>query len=261
VRAPVLTHVLRTERRSVLQWSAAVALVAGLYTAAYPAVGGSKADVVGNLPQGLVTALDLGAIGTPAGYLASTVYGIVGPALLLTSVVTRGARLLAGQEEDGTLELELTHPVSRRRVYGERLAATALSALGLVVVLTGAVVLAGRVIGLQVGVGHVLAGSTGLLLVVLAVGTVTFAAGAATGRRAVALGAGAGVGLASYVANALGSSLGLPWLVHLTPWSWYLGAQPLSAGVDVAGVAKLAVLALLAAVVGAVAFDHRDLGC
>lgn len=129
------------------------------------------------------------------------------------------------------------------------------------VVPTGAVVLAGRVIGLQVGVGHVLAGSTGLLLIVLAVGTVTFAAGAATGRRAVALGAGAGVGLASYVANALGSSLGLPWLVDLTPWSWYLDAQPLSAGVDVGGVAELAGLALLAAVVGAVVFDHRDLGC
>lgn len=208
----------------------------------------------------LVTALDLGAIGTPAGYLASTVYGILGPALLLVFAVTRGARLLAGQEEDGTLELELAHPVARRRVYAERLVATAVAALWLVVVLTVAVLLAGQVIGLGVGVGHVVAASAGLLLLVLAVGTVTFAAGAVTGRRSVALVAGAGLGLASYVANALGVSVGLPWLVDVSPWSWYLGAQPLTTGLDVGGLVKLTVLGVLAAGVGAVVFGRRDLG-
>lgn len=260
MRAPVLTHVLRTELRSTLLWSLAVALVAGLYTTAYSAVGGSKADVVGKLPQGLVTALDLGAIGTPAGYLASTVYGILGPALLLVFVVTRAARLLAGQEEDGTLELELAHPVARRRVYAERLTATAMAALWLVVVLTAAVLLAGRVIALNVGAGDVVAGSAGLLLLVLAIGTVTFAAGAVTGRRTTALVAGASLGVASYVANALGVSVGLPWLVDVTPWSWYLGAQPLTTGLDVGGLVKLAALGVLATGVGAAVFARRDLG-
>ena len=261
MRAPVLTHVLRTEARSTMVWSAAVALVAGLYTSAYTTISGSKAVAVGNLPHGLVTALDLGAIGTPAGYLASTVYGILGPALLLVFTVTRAARLLAGQEEDGTLELELAHPVSRAQVYTERWAATAVAALWLVVVLTVAVLLAGRLIGLGVGVGSLVAASAGLALLVLAVGAVTFAAGAATGRRTVALAAGAGLGLASYVANALGASVGLPWLVDLSPWSWYLGAQPLTTGPDVPGLAELALLGILAAAVGVVAFARRDLGC
>ena len=189
---PVATYVLRSARRTLLLWAVGVAVVAGVYTASWSAVGGAKASVVDGLPKGLVDALGLGAIGTPAGYLASTVYGILGPALLLGHAVGRGAGLLAGQEEDGTLELELAHPVSRRRVYGERLLAVWLGVVGLVVVLTVVVVAVGTVVGLGVPVAHVVAGSVGLTLLVLCCSTAAYAAGAATGRRALALAAGAG---------------------------------------------------------------------
>lgn len=258
---PVLRHVLNAQRRSLAVWAVVVAVVAGLYASAYATVSGRTRDeLVAGLPEPMVTALGLDAITTPGGYLASTVYGIIGPALLLVFVVTRAGRLLAGQEEDGTLELELTHPVGRGRVHRERLAAVLVMAAVLVAALTLAVLVASRFTGLDVPTANVLAGSAELLALVVAVGSVTFAAGASSGRLAVALGAGAGLGVAAYVAHALGAVLGWSWLVAVSPWSWYVGAQPLTAGFDEAGLLRLVGLAVLAAVVGGTVFARRDLG-
>ncbi|GAB2918700.1 hypothetical protein GCM10027047_15330 [Rhodococcus aerolatus] len=258
-RFPVLAAQLRADRRSLLLWAVAVGAVAAVYTSAWSAVGSAKSSVVDSLPPALVEALNLGSIGTPGGFLASTVYGLLGPALLLVHAVGRGARLLAGEEEDGTLELVLTAPVSRGQVYRERLAAVWLGSLVLVAVLTAVVLLLSSATGMGVPVGDVLAGSAGLALLVLGVGAVAFAVGAATGRRAVALAGGAAVAVLAYLANALGAVLGWGWLSAVSPWSWYLGGEPLTRGVDVVGLLRLAVLALVVAAAGRFAVDRRDL--
>ena len=257
---PVLAHVLRESRRSVGLWAIAVAAVASLYTASWPAVGGSKADVVAALPPGLVTALGLGEIGTPGGYLSSTVYGILGPALLLVSAIGRAAAVLAGEEQDGTLELELTHPVSRTRVYAERLLGVWVCSAALAAALTLAVAVVGVAVGLDEPLPDLLAGSAGLLLLTLAMGTVSFAVGAATGRRATALGVAAGIAVLAYAANALGALSGSGWLADVSPWSWYLGGRPLSTGFDGLGLLRLAVLLAVAATAGLLRFRRRDLG-
>lgn len=258
-RFPVLLAQLRADRRPLLLWSVAVGTVAAVYTLAYSAVGSAKSSVVGSLPPALVEALNLGAIGTPGGFLASTVYGLLGPALLIVHAVGRGAKLFAGQEEDGTLELVLTAPVSRGQVYRERLAAVWLGTLVLVVVLTAVVLVLSTATGMGVAVADVLAGSAGLALLVLGIGAVAFGVGAATGRRPVALAAGSGLAVLAYLANALGAVLGWGWLSAVSPWSWYLGGDPLTDGLDGPGLAELAVLAAVAAAAGRVLVDRRDL--
>lgn len=259
----VARTVLRQRRRSTALWSLAVAALAALYIAFWPSLGAdgdAMAGYVDAMPAQLVQAMGLAAIATPAGYLAATVYGIVAPALLLVLAVGSGARLLAGAEEDGTLELELTSPTSRRQVYLERLLALWAIALVVVAALTAAVLLAAAAAGMDVDAGGVLAASTGLLLLVVALGTVTLAAGAATGRRAVALAVGAGLAVAAYVANALGANVrGAAWLADASPWSWYLGADPLATGFDAAGLLLLAGLTVVATVAGLLAFERRDL--
>lgn len=259
----VARTVLSQRRRSVLLWSLAVAVLAALYIAFWPSISADSAvmtDYVDAMPDQLVQAMGLTAIATPAGYLASTVYGIIAPALLLVMAIGSGARLLAGAEEDATIELELTSPASRRQVYLERLISLWAIVAVVVAALTAAVLLAATLAEMDIQVSRVLAGSTGLLLLVLALGTVSLAAGAATGRRTMALALGAGLAVASYVANALGATLKhAAWLNDASPWSWYLGSDPLSTGFDSAGLLLLAALTLVAAVSGLIAFQRRDL--
>lgn len=257
---PITREILREGRRSLLLWGVALAAVSAMYIGFYPSMGGSQAmeDVIATLPEGVVTALGYDRIGTAGGWLTSTVYGLLAPILLLVFGIGAGARTVAGEEEDGTLELELTSPVGRRRIVGERMAALWASIAFLVAVVT--VVAYGLVLALdmEVGLPEILAGSTGLLLLALGFATVALAVGAVTGRRALALGAASGLAVVAFVLDALGPAVDATWMTTVSPFSWYLGEDPLTNGFDVAGLALLAVVPIVAAVAAIIAFERRD---
>jgi ABC-2 type transport system permease protein len=259
----VLAGVLRDQRRPLVLWGLALAAVTVVYVGFYPAVGGADLQaMVDVLPEGLAAAMGYDQMGSAAGYLTATVFGLLGPALLLVFGIGRGARLLAGLEEDGGLELELTCPVPRTQVARERLAGLLIGLVVLVAVLTAVTLAFWATIDLDdATVGGILATAFGLLLLVAAVATVTFAAGAATGRRGVALAVGSSVAVAAYLADAIGGTVeGVSWLTDLSPWSWYLAGDPMRDGLDPLGFGLLALLATVAAVVALRTFDRRDLG-
>jgi ABC-2 type transport system permease protein len=258
---PVTRNVLVGQRRSLLGWSIALVVVPVMYTSFYPSMGGGEEmqALLDSMPEGLVTALGYDAIGTAAGYLQSTVYGLLGPILLLVYGIAAGARLFAGQEEDGTLELELTSPVGRRDVFVQRLLALWLDVLVLVAVMTAATWLILIPLGMDVAPSQVLAGSTGLVLLVLGFTTLALAVGAATGRRAVALGVAAALAVAAFMLNAIGPAADVGWMTTVSPMSWYIGNDPVIDGFDVGGLLRLALVPVLAALAGWWAIDHRDL--
>lgn len=256
---PVTAGVLHDQRRSLAVWSLAIAAVSTMYIAFWPSMeSGDIQSLVDSLPEGMVTAMGYDRIGTAAGYLTSTVYGLLGPALLLVFAIGTGARLLAGNEEDGTLELEFVAPVSRRQVYLQRLAALALDLVVLVLVLCVVTLALVAALGMDVTTEGVLAGSTGLLLLVLALGAVAFAVGAATGRRAHGLAVAAAVAVGGFVLDAIGPTVGWAWMTAVSPFSWLLLPDPLATGFDL-GFVRLALLAVVAAGLGLVAFERRDL--
>lgn len=258
---PITRGVLHTQRRSLVLWSLAVAAVAAIYVSVYPAMGdGAEMQaMIDNMPEGLVTALGYDQIGSPGGYLSSTVYGLLGPVLLLVFAIGTGARLVAGHEEDGSLELELTAPVARRQVYGERLASLWTDVVLLAGVLTLVVLALVPALEMEVGADRILAGSAGLFLLVLGFGTLALAVGATTGRRTIALGTTAGLAVVSFMLDAIGPTVDMAWMTAISPFSWYLADNPLVEGFDVAGLLKLAVIPVAAAAVGWWRFDRRDL--
>ena len=82
------------------------------------------------------------------------------------------------------------------------------AALVVVVVALGAVfwlslTVATAIAGTPVGAGDLAQAFLGLTLLGLAIGSVTYAVSAATGRRQVGIAAGAGVGVAMYLLNTL----------------------------------------------------------
>lgn len=257
---PVLTGVLRDQRRSLALWSLALAGVSTIYIGFYPAIGeGAMEEMMATMPEDLVAALGYDNIGTAAGYITSTVYGLLGPILLLVFAISTGSRLIAGEEEDGTLELELTSPVERRRVFVERLIALWLDVLLLVAVVT--LVSYGLIVAfdLDVGFTFLLAGATGLFLLVIGIGTVALAAGAITGRRAVALGVAAALAALAFILDAIGPVADMGWMTAISPVSWYLENDPLTNGFDVARLLLLAAVPVVFGAAGLVRFDRRDL--
>lgn len=261
-RLPVLAHVVVGQRRALLGWAIALAAVTFMYVGLYPSMGasGQMEELVDQLPDAMVTAFGYDRIGTAAGWISTTVYGLIGPVLLLVFAIGTGARLIAGQEEDGTLELELTAPVGRRRLLAERLGALWVSVLLLVAVVAGVTTLLVVGLGLDVALGHLLAATTGLALLAGGFGTLALAVGAATGRRALALGSVAGTAVLAFVLDAIGPTLDAGWMTAISPFSWYLEDSPLSDGWDPQGLLLLALVPIVAAVGAFTAFERRDLG-
>lgn len=258
----VLRDVLSGQRRSLALWSIALTAVSLIYIAFYPAIGEQEmANMADMIPEDMAAALGYDRLGDAAGYLTATVFGLLGPSLLLVFAIGAGGRLLAGGEEDGTLELELTHPVARRSVYAERLLAVWVDVVILVAVLLAVSAALVVLLDLDVGLGEVAAGGIGLLLFIILHATIAFSVGAATGRRVVGVGAAAAIAVIGYIGDAVGPMVeGAGWLQTISPWYWYLGADPLVEGVDVGGSAVLLVVTLLAAIGGLLRFERRDLG-
>jgi ABC-2 type transport system permease protein len=251
----------RTQRRAIVGWSLALAAVAGIYVSFYPAIGEEQmADMAAMIPEDLAVALGYDRLGDAAGYLTSTVFGLLGPMLLLVCSIGLGARLLAGAEEDGSLELEFAAAVPRRAVYLERLLGLWAQLAILAVVLAGVTAAIVLGMGIDVTVGGVFAGSAALLVFVLLHGTLAYAVGAATGRRGLAIGVAAGVAVLGYIGDAIGSMLdGAGWLQAASPWHWFLAADPVSTGRVSGSVVVLAVVAVAVAALGWGRFARRDL--
>lgn len=257
---PVASGVLRGHQRYLMWWAIAVVAVTIVYVGYYPLIG--EADIqtmVDSLPEGLVKALGYDTIGTAAGYIGSTVYGLLGPALLLIFAIAGGARLIAGQEEDGTLELELTAPIAHRRQYGERILAMWLEVALLAAIVGVTTAALAALLDLSLSLGNLLAATVGLFIFAAAFGTLAYAIGAATGRRAIALGVAAACAVAAFMLNAIGPSIDSGWMTAVSPMSWYMESDPLLNGWDVGGLALLAVIPVVAGIGGLALFRRRDL--
>jgi len=99
-----------------------------------------------------------------------------------------------------------------------------------------------------------------LVLFGACIGGLAFAVGAATGRRAPALGISAGAAVLGYLANGvLPQVRGLEWTRQASPWHWYLGGEPLRNGLQVGGVLLLLGVTAVLVVAGTWCFNRRDL--
>ncbi len=258
---PISRWILRGGRRSVLLWAVAIVAVSAMYLAFYPSMANEDMEsLIAGLPDALRSGMGWDAIATGAGYLNSTVYALLAPALLLVFGISRGAALVAGEEEAGTLELESASPVSRTSVALQRFGALAVQLALLTLALGASTLVLAPAFDMGIDPGGIVAATAGLWLLVLAMSAIAFGVGSATGSRATALGAGAGVAVASYIANAIAPSVaGAGWLEQATPFGWYLAGEPLVAGFDVAGSALLVGLTVVAVGLGLVGYDRRDL--
>jgi ABC-2 type transport system permease protein len=147
---------------------------------------------------------DLDAMTTAQGFMNAELFTRVLPMLFIVFAVSRGARLIAGEEERGTLDVVLVTPVSTRTLLLQKAAAVAVSVLVLGLVLFATLLAVAPVFDMDLGVADITSGAVAMSLLGIEFGFLSLAVGAATGPRAVALAVGGVLAVGGYVLYALG---------------------------------------------------------
>jgi ABC-2 type transport system permease protein len=261
----VFLKTLADTRRALVWWSLGLTGMAALMIAVYPTVRDNPDlnKMVRDYPEALKAFIAFGGeldYVSGAGYLGSELFSFMVPLLLLVAAIGAGARAIAGEQEQGTLDLLLANPISRRRLVLEKLAALAAEVGLLALVLWLSLLIGVEAVSMDVSATHLAAATTSAALLALGFGAIALLVGAATGRRAVAIGVAAASAVAAYLVNSLAALVDvLVPVKQASPFYHYVASDPLRHGLALDHVAFLVVLASVAAALAALAFDRRDL--
>jgi ABC-2 type transport system permease protein len=260
----VFAEALRERRRSLLWWTLGLAALVALNVAFYPSVRDDPAlsDYARDLPES-VRALFAGGeldIASPAGYLNSQIFALMAPLLLLIFAIGAGSAAVAGEEERGTLDLVLAHPIRRRDYVLQRFLALAVLVAALTIVLLATVALGSRLVDLEIGFGKLVAASLSVGLLALLFAAIALATGAITSGRARAIAVAAALAFAAWIFDGLARSVdALEAWRPLAPYYHALGQNPLREGAPWAGWALLVAAAAIVGALAAIGLERRDM--
>ena len=259
------TKGLRDQARPLLMWAVGVAFYVALLISIYPSIRHSAGQLQGyihSLPLAVRTAFlgPSGDFASPVGYVNVELLSWLAPIVLIGFAVAAAARSLAGEEEDGTLSLLLAHPLSRSRLVLQKYAAVLVAVAALGAGFWLSLVVATSLAGTPVGAGVLGQALLRLTLLGLAVGSVSFAVGAASGRRQTGLAAGVAVGVGTYLLNTVSEMNGsLRPLRFASLFHYSGGASPLGQGLGAPDVALLLGVSAALLVVTLALFARRDI--
>jgi ABC-2 type transport system permease protein len=257
----VFTKTLWEMRRALLGWTIGATAVGVLYAAFYPAIKAPEyAEMMESFAPELMEALGFTDFVSPAGYLGSTTFGILGPVLLIIFGAWFGTRAVAGDEDNGKLDVLLAHPVPRWRIVVERFGSLIVGAAIICLVLFAALLaISGPAEFADIGAANLLAGSTHLAALTIFFGGLALAVGAATGSRGLATGVVAIVGVLGYFGNTMSSQIQeIAWVRDISPFKYYAGGRPLANGFQAVDLTVLIVMAVVLVAIGTAFFSRRD---
>ena len=252
---------LSGRRRALIGYCLGMAVYALAVVAMYPAfkTSGSLDKFIASDPTAAAVFGISGSISTSSGWLNGNIYANFFPLVMLLLTIGYGAACLAGQDEDGTLSLLAVLPVRRTQIVAHK--ATAMTIQAATLAATVAIlVITGQSFQLDVTITNVASVSAAVLLMGLDFGLVTMAAGALTGRRGTAVGAGTALAAASYLISSLAPVTS--WIrpgKYASLFYWSVGNSQISHGVSVADYAVLVAVGLCALTAAMLAFHRLDI--
>lgn len=198
---------------------------------------------------------------TPTGWLSTELIPLLGPLVFIVFSVSFASSSLAGEEEEGTLNLLLTNPVSRVEVYAQKSLAlmAGILVLGLYFWLGNIVTTSLANMGLSfLSLAEI---SFSPVLVGAVFGSFALALGGVTGSREIGTAVASAVGVVSYLVNSMAEVI-----KALKPFrpAWvfntYDGAEVLQNGIDFGDVGVMLGVTVVLFAVGTYGFKRRDIG-
>lgn len=256
----ILRKSLYDQRHSLIWWSLGTAGIVLLMALLWPSIRDVYSDeLMRGYPEAFREAFNIELVMTGAGYLNVEVFSIIVPIVFVVFAVGRGAGMIAGEEQAGTLEPIVVLPVPRWRILVEKALALVIGLVVLAAVTAVSVVIGSALGDLQIALAHAVVGAAAMALLGLYAGFLALGVGAATGRRGAAMAASGLVLVFGYLLHIVGAILDWlgPWRV-LSPFTQAIDEGPIS-GVVPWGFGILALTAVVFLAIAVPLFGRRDI--
>lgn len=202
----LLWQELRARKWSILIWGVALSFFPVVYVGLYPSFAEQMADFSELLDLPIYQALGVANMATFEQYISSTVFNLV-PVIVAVYAISAGTATLAGEEEDGRLEMIVALPIPRWQIVTVKAIAVGLSLLGIMAIAAAGAALTVLAIQDQVDTTvtpwRVFANLLAAWPLELAFAMIALFLGTVTPTRRIAAGLGAVVVAASFLGNNL----------------------------------------------------------
>ncbi len=254
---------LLDQRRSLVNWGIGLVAMAVIMSALYPSIAGMPSidKYIQEMPEGMMQFLGgITDYSTPAGYFSAELYSFMVPLLFLIFGIGFGAGAIAGEEEKGTMDFLLANPVPRWSVVVAKFLAMTAGMLLLGLFFWAGMAVCVLVIDIDISLLKIAEATFGALMLALVFSTLALFMGSLKGNRGMALGLSGGIGVLTYLLNALGGLVDkLKDFRFLSPFYHYMEPNTLKNGIDPAHLLVLVGLVLLFFVVSIPVFTRRDI--
>jgi ABC-2 type transport system permease protein len=260
--ATIFVHALARFRGQVLGWGIALFLMGVLAVVRYDIMRDNQALIrqllEGSAGQFIRMFGDVDKLTTPGGFLSLAFFSYM-PLVLGVFVVLAGSGLVVADEEAGTLDLVLAHPIGRTALFLGRLLAFGVATLAILTLSWLGFVVASARSTLDVGWWAMARPYLSLAAVLAFFGSLALLLSLVLpARRTAAMTAGL-VLLASYFVNTLARlAKGLEPVARFSPVSYYQAGEAIE-GLNVRWLAGLFASAMLFAALSWWRFERRDI--
>ena len=260
----IFRHSLIRSTGQVLGWGIVLALLGWYIVALYDSFAAPDSrqaftQMMDAYPPELMSFFgDISHIFDPSGFINFTVFSYM-PVVLGIFAIQVGGGLLAGDEEKGTLDLVLAHPVSRTAFFLGRLAAFIVATLAILFIFWLGLAIPLPPTGLEMEAGELLLPFLSLLGLLLFFGTLTLALSMLLPSQRMAAMFSGLLLVASYIVNSLGRVD--PELVKLDPYlplHYYQGGLAID-GLNLKWLGGLLAFSLLFSLLAWWRFERREI--
>ena len=182
------------------------------------------------------------------------------PILFMIFTIGQGSGAIAGEEEKGTLDILLSNPTTRLQVLIQKFAAMVAATSVLAFLLWLGVVVGSAIVDMDLGLWRTAQATVSGMLLGILYGTLALMLGSASGNRGLSTGIAGALALGTYFIYALAPlAEGLEPVEKVFPFYYYIGADPLMNGLNLAHAAVLVGITAALLAVAIVTFERRDL--
>ena len=258
----VFRYTVRRFRGQILGWGVALALLAMLIVAVYGSFGEQQEQLEALIdaypPEFTAFFGDLSSFATPEGFVSVEFFSYM-PLVLGVFAVLAGSGLLVSDEEQGTLDLIMAHPVSRTALFFGRLLAFVVATVVILAIVWLGFAVSLSWSSMEIGLGRIWLPLLSLLAEMLLFGTLALLLSVVLPSRRLAATTAGLVLVASFFITGLAElNEDLEAVAELSPLNYYQ-TQDAFQGLNGTWLAGLLIAAVVFTVLAWWRFERRDI--